>query len=100
MSYHDAFGHRGATHSILFALVLAVVAALVHPLLKSSAWRCAIFVGLATLSHPLLDACTNGGMGVALLWPFSEHASSSRSVPSLCRRPECPDSWGRAVSPS
>lgn len=71
--YQDAFGHRGATHSIAFALVLAMLAALAHPLLKSTAWRSAVFVGLAALSHPLLDMCTNGGMGVALLWPFSEH---------------------------
>ncbi|MET3448166.1 inner membrane protein [Ralstonia sp. 1138] len=71
--YQDVFGHRGATHSIAFALALAMLAALAHPLLKSTAWRSAIFVGLAALSHPLLDMCTNGGMGVALLWPFSEH---------------------------
>lgn len=71
--YQDAFGHRGATHSISFALALAVLAALAHPLLKSTGWRSAVFVGLSVLSHPLLDMCTNGGMGVALLWPFSEH---------------------------
>ncbi|WP_439889653.1 metal-dependent hydrolase [Ralstonia sp. 25C] len=71
--YQDVFGHRGATHSIVFALALAISAALAHRWLNTSAWRSAIFVGLAALSHPLLDACTNGGMGVALLWPFSEH---------------------------
>ncbi|KHK54097.1 hypothetical protein PI87_16395 [Ralstonia sp. A12] len=71
--YQDAFGHRGATHSIAFALGLALVAALAHRPLSTTAWRSAIFVGLSTLSHPLLDACTNGGMGVVLLWPLSEH---------------------------
>jgi inner membrane protein len=28
------------------------------------------FVGLAAGPHPLLDACTNGGLGVALAWPL------------------------------
>jgi inner membrane protein len=28
-------------------------------------------VFLATVSHPLLDMCTNGGLGVALYWPYS-----------------------------
>ncbi len=70
--YQDAVGHRGATHSIAFALAIAMLAALVDPLLKSTPRRSAIFVGLAALSHPLLDMCTNGGMGIALLWPFSE----------------------------
>lgn len=26
---------------------------------------------LSTLSHALLDMCTNGGMGCAIWWPFS-----------------------------
>ena len=73
IAYHDGLGHRGATHSILFALAMGALAALAHRWLRSGAWRSALFVGLATVSHPLLDACTNGGLGVALLWPFSEH---------------------------
>ncbi|MCL2524125.1 MAG: metal-dependent hydrolase [Betaproteobacteria bacterium] len=70
--YAAAFGHRGATHSLLFALLLAALAALCHRPLRTTPWRGAFFVGLAALSHPLLDACTNGGLGVELWWPFSE----------------------------
>lgn len=70
--YADAFGHRGATHSICFASLLAALAALCHRWLGST-WRmAAVFVGLATLSHALLDACTDGGLGVALAWPISD----------------------------
>ncbi|MDR0481518.1 MAG: metal-dependent hydrolase [Gallionellaceae bacterium] len=69
--YASAFGHRGATHSLAFALLLAVVAALCCRWLRTTPWRGAVFVGLAALSHPLLDACTNGGLGVGLWWPFS-----------------------------
>lgn len=72
VAYADQFGHRGATHSMAFALLLAVAAALWHRRLNSTPWRSAGFVGLAALSHPLLDACTNGGLGVALWWPLSD----------------------------
>ncbi|ULU24325.1 metal-dependent hydrolase [Dyella terrae] len=70
--YANAFGHRGATHSIAFAALLGLLAALAHRSLNSTAQRAGWFVGLATLSHPLLDACTDGGLGVALWWPFSD----------------------------
>jgi len=64
--YSAMFGHRGFTHSITFALIVASLAAL---LLRS---RAAFpFLFLCALSHPLLDALTDGGLGVALLSPFS-----------------------------
>jgi inner membrane protein len=72
ISYADALGHRGAMHSIAFALLLAGIAAAFHRALRSSGTRAFAFVGFATLSHPLLDALTNGGLGVALAWPFSQ----------------------------
>lgn len=72
IAYADSLGHRGATHSIAFALALAIAAALWHRRLDGTPWRCGGFVGLAALSHPLLDACTHGGLGVALWWPFSD----------------------------
>jgi len=71
VAYADTFGHRGATHSIGMALALGTVAALLHRPLRTTAWRAFLFVGLAALSHPLLDALTDGGLGVALAWPFS-----------------------------
>jgi inner membrane protein len=73
IAYADAFGHRGAAHSIGFALLLALLAAALHRPLQTSAWRAFGFVGLATVLHPLLDACTNGGLGVALWWPLDSH---------------------------
>jgi inner membrane protein len=72
IAYADAFGHRGASHSLLFALVLALLAAAAAPLLRASVRNCALFVFVATASHALLDMLTNGGLGVALLWPWSE----------------------------
>lgn len=70
--YGDAFGHRGATHSIVFALMLGLLAAWGYRRLESTPQRAGWFVGLSALSHPLLDACTDGGLGVALAWPFSD----------------------------
>jgi len=70
--YADAFGHRGATHSLAFAALLATLAALSHRWLASTRRVAALFVGLSTLSHPLLDACTDGGLGVALAWPLTD----------------------------
>ena len=70
--YADSFGHRGASHSIVFAAVLAVLAAALHTRLRASAVQAAAFVGISALSHPLLDAMTSGGLGVALAWPWSE----------------------------
>jgi len=70
--YASPFGHRGFTHSIAFALVLAVIAAVFAPRLHRSATTVFAFVLVAALSHPLLDAFTNGGLGVALAWPVSD----------------------------
>ncbi|QGL62330.1 metal-dependent hydrolase [Stenotrophomonas maltophilia] len=105
--YADAFGHRGASHSLLFACVLAALAAVLaffgsrrpwsaplssgsrqpwlavlcqprlapttaKPTLASTV-QAAAFVFVCAASHPLLDALTSGGLGVALAWPWSEH---------------------------
>ncbi|WP_158885379.1 metal-dependent hydrolase [Rhodanobacter sp. L36] len=73
IAYADAFGHRGAGHSITFALLVALLAAALHKPLRTSARNAFFFVGLAAISHPLLDALTNGGLGVSLSWPLSDH---------------------------
>ncbi|MHA8021656.1 metal-dependent hydrolase [Stenotrophomonas hibiscicola] len=104
--YADAFGHRGASHSLLFACVLSALAAVLAffgsrrpwsaphssgsrrpwsavscqprlaptkrgPTLASTV-QAATFVFICAASHPLLDAMTSGGLGVALAWPWSE----------------------------
>lgn len=72
--YANLFGHRGITHSIAFAILLGAVAAafairfLKTKLSFSKLW---LFFSLATVSHPLLDMLTNGGLGVALFAPFT-----------------------------
>lgn len=71
--YADAFGHRGASHSLLFAAMLALLGALLHRPLRSRPAQAAAWLFACTVSHPLLDAMTSGGLGVALLWPWDDH---------------------------
>ncbi|TQM03467.1 inner membrane protein [Stenotrophomonas maltophilia] len=117
--YADAFGHRGASHSLLFAGLLAALAAAFAFFGSGRPWsaphspgsrrpwseqhssgsrrpwsavscqprlaptkagptvastvQAAVFVFVCAASHPLLDAMTSGGLGVALAWPWSEH---------------------------
>jgi inner membrane protein len=71
IAYGDVFGHRGATHSIGFALLLGLIALVFARRLGSSRLSAFVFVAISAFSHGLLDMLTNGGHGVALLWPIS-----------------------------
>lgn len=68
--YEHMLGHRGITHSFAFAAFTAWLAMLA---LRTREHRGATytFLFLCAVSHPLLDALTDGGLGVALLAPFS-----------------------------
>jgi len=69
---HPLLGHRGLTHSIVFAAALGAL--LTYTLFRHSPspwWVVFLFLFVSTLSHPLLDMLTNGGRGVALFAPFS-----------------------------
>lgn len=68
--YAAALGHRGFSHSLLVAVAAAGLGAWL--LRRRVPGRVAFpFLFLAMASHGLLDACTTGGLGIALLWPFS-----------------------------
>lgn len=68
--YTASIGHRGISHSILFAVLVGVSAALLARHLGAQRPVAFWFVFLATVSHGVLDAFTNGGPGVAFFWPF------------------------------
>jgi inner membrane protein len=71
--YGDSWGHRGFTHSMVFASLLAALVVFTvfrnaEPTLsKSRLW---LYFFLAVASHGLLDAMTDGGLGVAFFSPF------------------------------
>jgi len=72
--YFSTFGHRGFFHSIFFALLFCFI------LLLLTYWedrkntkltlKCYSVMFLAMLSHSVLDAMTDGGLGVAFFSPF------------------------------
>jgi inner membrane protein len=68
--YENLFGHRGITHSIAFAVVVALLGTF---LIRVPAHRRTTFTFLfvCAMSHPLLDALTDGGLGVAFFAPFN-----------------------------
>ncbi len=82
MPWAHVIGHRGITHSLAFAAVLAAV-------VTATAFRGRGRLGLwlvlfvATASHGVLDAMTNGGSGVAFLAPFDDtrYVLSWRPIP-------------------
>jgi inner membrane protein len=71
--YEHMFGHRGFTHSIAFAACLAAIAtwAVARRVADVPVRRLAAALFLAIVSHGILDALTNGGLGVAFFAPFS-----------------------------
>ncbi|HEX8839764.1 MAG TPA: metal-dependent hydrolase [Sphingomicrobium sp.] len=70
-TYDSAWAHRGFSHSIGFALALGLIAAMVLRRIAPSAVAFG-FVAAAAASHGLLDMLTNGGHGIALLWPATD----------------------------
>jgi inner membrane protein len=74
--YGDFWGHRGFTHSLLFATLLAGAIVFtgfrrgLPSLGRATLW---LYLFTATASHGFLDAMTDGGLGVAFLSPFDTH---------------------------
>jgi inner membrane protein len=72
--YGDFWGHRGFMHSLLFAALLASVVALLacrQAVPGFSGFSLWTYFFLAIASHGLLDAMTDGGLGVAFFSPFN-----------------------------
>src|SRR5262245_52298858 len=74
ISYGDFWGHRGFSHSLVFAAIVSAFVVLMFskelaspPLRKVPAF---FYFFVVTASHGLLDAMTDGGLGVAFFSPF------------------------------
>ncbi|MEZ5290952.1 MAG: metal-dependent hydrolase [Vicinamibacterales bacterium] len=69
--YGAPWGHRGATHSFAFALVVGAVVAAAGPWAGAPA-RTFLVATLVVASHPVLDMLTDGGRGCAVFWPLDD----------------------------
>jgi inner membrane protein len=72
--YGDFWGHRGFTHSLVFAALLAAIATAVltrYGMEAIERFPLFAYLFLAAASHGVLDAMTNGGLGVAFFSPFN-----------------------------
>ena len=72
IQYGDMWGHRGMTHSVVFAALLAGILVAVWYRTKPAITLTGLFLYffLCTASHGVLDALTDGGLGVAFFSPF------------------------------
>jgi inner membrane protein len=71
VAYGDVLGHRGLSHSLVFALLLAF--AVVFVFFRGAGFKksaLVVYFFLVTASHGVLDALTDGGLGVAFFAPF------------------------------
>ena len=69
--YSSPLGHRGFTHSLFFAFLLALLASAFAGRLGASLSVVFAVILISAASHGILDAMTTGGMGVAFFSPFS-----------------------------
>jgi len=75
--YGHFYGHRGFFHSPCFALFVSIAAAsLVFAVSRHFTWSGWLTVScafcLAVVSHGVLDGMSDGGLGVMLLYPWSD----------------------------
>jgi inner membrane protein len=72
--YEHLLGHRGLTHSLAFALVMGfLVVNIGFPSVYTGSrvwWSLVTHFCLVTASHGVLDALTDGGLGIAFFAPI------------------------------
>jgi inner membrane protein len=72
--YSHFLGHRGFFHSIFFACILGAVTGIMFMMIAKRKWKDGLFFSaffsFVISLHGILDAFTNGGLGIALLSPF------------------------------
>ncbi|WP_103866341.1 metal-dependent hydrolase [Aquimarina sp. I32.4] len=75
IAYESFWGHRGFSHSLLFALLLGICITLIFynkKIFTKAGIALILYFGICTASHGILDAMTTGGLGVAFFSPFDD----------------------------
>jgi inner membrane protein len=74
--YGDLFGHRGFSHSLLFALLVGFIVVFAAfrdtPRFSKAWWGLVVYFFVVTASHGLVDAMTSGGLGIGFFIPFDD----------------------------
>lgn len=73
IKYEDFWGHRGFSHSIIFAVLFSLSICILfyrRKLFTKTGVFLFIYFFICTVSHGILDAMTTGGLGVAFLSPL------------------------------
>ena len=72
--YEHVMGHRGITHSLFFALIMAILITLIffrsEKISNKNNLLLVTYFPLIIASHGILDGFTNGGHGIAYFAPF------------------------------
>lgn len=75
IAYESFWGHRGFSHSLVFAFLLGLLITLIFfrkEAISKKGFVLFLFLSLCTASHSILDAMTSGGYGVAFFSPFDD----------------------------
>ncbi len=89
VKYGHALGHRGVSHSLLFALVFAIILAWLLQRFgyaertRQALGRMTLAFTLLMVSHGVVDTMTTGGKAPSLLWPIQTEGvwSPKRFIP-------------------
>jgi len=73
VAYSDPFGHRGAAHSLLAAVLIGSIFGAAANFPGVSKTRTTLWSIGVVATHGPLDCLTDGGLGVALFWPVTAH---------------------------
>ena len=70
IGYYHPFRHPQFSHSIFFAVLIGLLGLAAARGFGSTRVVAFLFLFVSTVSHGLLDALTNGGLGIAFFAPF------------------------------
>ncbi|WP_299247593.1 metal-dependent hydrolase [uncultured Aquimarina sp.] len=75
IAYEDFWGHRGFSHSLVFALLLGILVTFLFynkKIISRTGLALITYFTICTASHGILDAMTSGGLGIAFFSPFDD----------------------------
>jgi inner membrane protein len=98
-AYGSSLGHRGVSHSLVFAAVVGLAAATAtFRTFRVPWWSLAVLFFTIVASHGVLDALTRGGEGIPLFWPLPGRYGDYGPLPLSDIAFDLPNPWrSRAI---